>query len=154
MLVVAIIGVMAGVLLPRLSFYFEPPAAVLQRAIEEAQDIALSGSPVRFYIKDADINGRGIIETEALLKREVPADSISAFLGTSINKPEVLEWTQIDMKNIPVNEGWRFAPQVIYFFIDGSCTPARISWAAHGISDKDADEYILTVTGYCAMIEK
>ncbi|MBR0070086.1 MAG: hypothetical protein IJP97_06290, partial [Synergistaceae bacterium] len=96
----------------------------------------------------------GEIITEALMKREVPEDSLSAFLGTNINKPVVLEWQNIEMRNLPEGYGWQFDPEVIYFYSDGSCTPARISWAGKNVSERDADEYILTVTGYCAKLEK
>ena len=145
---------LASVMLPRISFYFEPPSAVLQRAIEEASDLALSGVPVRFSIKPEGQSKRGEIITEALMKREVPEDSLSAFLGTNINKPVVLEWQNIEMRNLPEGYGWQFDPEVIYFYSDGSCTPARISWAGKNVSERDADEYILTVTGYCAKLEK
>ena len=145
---------LASVMLPRISFYFEPPSAVLQRAIEEASDLALSGVPVRFSIKPEGRSKRGEIIIEALMKREVPEDSLSAFLGTNINKPVVLEWQNIEMRNLPEGYGWQFDPEVIYFYSDGSCTPARISWAGKNVSERDADEYILTVTGYCAKLEK
>lgn len=145
---------LASVMLPRLSFHFEPPSAVLQRAIEEASNLALSGTPVRLSINAERNSNRGEIFPEALKKREVPEDSLSAFLGTDVNKPVVLEWQDIEMKNLPDGNGWRFEPEVIYFYSDGSCTPARISWAAGNISERDADEYILTVTGYCTKLEK
>ena len=154
LLVLTITGMLASVMLPRISFYFEPPSAVLQRAIEEASDLALSGTPVRFSVKSARNSKRGEIVSEALKQREVPEDSLSAFLGTNINKPVILEWQNVKMKNLPEGEGWRFDPEVIYFYSDGSCTPARISWAGRNVSDRDADEYILTVTGYCAKLEK
>ena len=154
LLVLTITGMLASVMLPRISFYFEPPSAILQRAIEEASNLALSGKPVRLSIKHERQSKRGEIISEALMKREVPDDSLSAFLGTSTRKPVVLEWQNVKMKNIPEGNGWRFNPEVIYFYSDGSCTPARISWAGRDISDKDADEYILTVTGYCAKLEK
>ena len=50
LVVVAIIGILASVSLPRISFYFEPPSAVLQRAVEEASDKALSGIPIRLTV--------------------------------------------------------------------------------------------------------
>lgn len=154
LIVLVITGMLASVMLPRISFYFEPPSAVLQRAIEEASDLALSGTPVRLSIKPEGQSKRGEIHPEALKQREVPADSLSAFLGTNINRPVILEWQNIEMKNLPEGYGWRFNPEVIYFYSDGSCTPARISWAGRNVSEREADEYILTVTGYCAKLEK
>ncbi len=154
LLVITIIGMLASVMLPRMSFYFDPPSAILQRAVEEASDLALSGVPVRFSVRREGQSTRGEIVSEALKKREVPEDSLSAFLGTNIKKPVILEWQKIEMKNLPDGNGWKFSPEVIYFYSDGSCTPARISWAGRNISEREADEYILTVTGYCVKFEK
>ena len=154
LIVLMITGMLASVMLPRISFYFEPASAVLQRAIEEASDLALSGVPVRLSIKPEGQTKRGEIIPEALKQREVPADSLSAFLGTNINRPVILEWQSIEMRNLPEGNGWSFYPEVIYFYSDGSCTPARISWAGRNVSEREADEYILTVTGYCAKLEK
>ena len=155
MIVLVIIGTLAGVMLPRMSFYFESDSAILQKAVEQASNLALSGTPVRFFIERTNTgSGRGIIIAEALMKKEEPENSLSAFLGTNVNKPVVLEWQEIDMKNLPDGDGWRFEPEVIYFYNDGSCSPARIYYASRNVSDSEADEYVLTVTGYCVKLEK
>ena len=154
MIVLVIIGTLAGVMLPRMSFYFEPASAVLQRMFEQAGNMALSGTPVRFSIQHGISSARGTIIAEALQKKEEPADSLSAFLGTAANKPMVLEWQELEMKDIPDGEGWKFSPEVIYFYSDGSCSPARITFAPRGVSESEADEYVLTVTGYCVKLEK
>ena len=155
LLVLSIVGVLASVMLPRISFYFEPSSAVLQRALEEASNMALSGTPVRLSVKSESLSTkRGVIVVEALKQKEEPDDSLSAFLGTSSLKPVALEWQNIEMKNIPEDDGWKFDPEVIYFYSDGSCTPAKISQAAKNISERNADQYILTVTGYCMKVEQ
>lgn len=154
LIVVMIMGMMASVAVPRMSAQFEPPSAVLQRLFEEAGERALSGTSVRLSVNDDNPRRRGEIVAEALLKKEEPADSLSAFLGTAGNKPVVLEWQKIKMKNIPEGDGWRFNPRIIYFYKDGSCSPARISNAPPNTSEYDADEYVLTVTGYCMKLEK
>lgn len=154
MIVVSIVGILASVMLPRLSFYFEPQSAILQRVIEEATDKALSGVPVRLQVKQEGTTRRGSIESEALQKKELPADSLSVFLGTADSQPVVLEWQPLKLKNTPEGRGWRFSPEVIYFYTDGSCTPAKISWKEDNIPESQSDEYILTVTGYCAKLEK
>ena len=154
LIVISIMGLMAGVALPRLSFYFEPPSATLQRAIEEASDRALSGTPVRLSIKSDSVSRRGYILAEALIKREVEVNSLASFLGTSEKRPVVLEWQKLNMKNLPDNSGWRFEPEVIYFYSDGSCSPAKISWSAPNAPASAVDEYILTVTGYCVMLNE
>ncbi|MBQ3446431.1 MAG: type II secretion system protein, partial [Synergistaceae bacterium] len=155
LLVLSIVGVLASVMLPRISFYFEPSSAILQRAIEEAGDLALSGTPVRLSVKPESVSTkRGVIVAEALRQKEEPDDSLSAFLGTDKMKPVVLEWQNVKMRNLPEDGGWRFEPEVIYFYADGSCSPARISQAGENVSEREADEYVLTVTGYCMKIEK
>ena len=145
---------MAGVSIPKFSYYFEPPAAVLQRAIEEASDKALSGTPVRLSIKTEGASKRGYIFAEALTKREVEENSLSSFLGSNKNRPVILEWQPLKMKNMPDSSGWRFEPEIINFFSDGSCTPAKISWENAEDIARNVDEYILTVTGYCMLHEK
>ena len=154
LIVVIIIGMMASVAVPRISMQFEPYSAVLQRAFEEAGNLALSGTPVRLFVKRDTARERGTITAEALRKKEEPQDSLSVFLGTAANKPVVLEWQKLKLKNAPEGDGWKFQPGIIYFDTDGSCSPARISYAAQGVSDFDADEFVLTVTGYCVKIEK
>ena len=155
LLVLSIVGVLASVMLPRISFYFEPSSAILQRALEEASDMALSGTPVRLSVKSEHLSTkRGFIVVEALKQKEEPDDSLSAFLGTSKLRPIVLEWQTIEMKNVPEDDGWKFDPEVIYFYSDGSCTPAKISQAGKDISEREADQYILTVTGYCMKVER
>ena len=154
MIVVMIIGMMASVAVPRISMQFEPYSAVLQRAFEEAGNMALSGTPVRLSVKKETARERGTITAEALRQKEEPQDSLSVFLGTAANKPVVLEWQKLKLKNAPEGDGWKFKPEIIYFYTDGSCSPARISYAPRGVSDFDADEYVLTVTGYCVMLAK
>ena len=154
LIVICITGMLASVMLPRISFYFEPTSAILQRAIEEASDKSLSGIPIRLSIKSENISKRGYIIAEALVKREVEEDSLSAFLGTSKNRPLILEWQNTKLKYLPEDEGWKFEPDIIYFYTDGSCSPAKISWAARNSRPSEVDEYILTVTGYCTKIEK
>ena len=154
LIVVFIAGVLATVLTPRISFYFEPPAAILQRTIEEASDKSLSGTPVRLSIKSEGASKRGYIVAEGLMQKEVEDDSLSAFLGTNVNRPVVLEWQTLKMKNLPENFGWKFEPEIIYFYTDGSCSPAKISWLAEDSYESQADNYILTVTGYCTPLEK
>ena len=154
MIVLLITGSLAGMIIPRISFYFEPPSAILQRAFEEASDLALSGTSVKFSIKKLQGSERGSIEVEALMKKEIPEDSISSFLGSANNNDkQVLEWQKVNLRNAPIGEGWKFSPEIIYFYTDGSCTPARISYAERNTSEYNADQYVLTVTGYCTQIQ-
>lgn len=163
MIVFAIIGMIAAVSLPRISFYFEPPSALLQRSIEEARNLALGGVSIRFLLKparDRDSH-RGEIVTEALVQQEVEQDSLSAFLGTANNNATVLVWKPVKLTYPPAGDGWRLEPDIIYFYTDGSCTPAKISWLDPNVSglnlnnlnnldrDKNTRTFLLTVTGYC-----
>ena len=152
MIVLAIVGMMAATLLPRMSFYFEPPLTVFQRGVEEAQGLALSGASVRFVLTPVRAR-RGQIVVEALLRQEPDKNSLRSFLGTAGPDEGVLAWTPVRLSHPPVGEGWRMEPETVYFFTDGSCTPARLSWAEPGTSERDASEFLLTVTGYCAAVE-
>ena len=155
LVVLSIVGVLASVMLPRISFYFEPSSALLQRAIEEASDMALSGTPVRLSVKSKSVSTkRGVIVAEALKQKDETEEGLSSFLGTDKMKPAVLEWQNVKMRNLPDDDGWKFEPEIIYFYADGSCSPARITQAGKNISEREADEYILTVTGYCVKVEK
>ncbi|MCR5346833.1 MAG: prepilin-type N-terminal cleavage/methylation domain-containing protein [Fretibacterium sp.] len=148
MLVLAIVGVMAVVLLPRIGFYFEPPLVLLQRSVEEAQELALSGVSVRFVLKP--VHGkRGTVEAEVLLKEEPEKGSLSEFLGTAAPKEDKLVWKPAKFSHPLDGEGWRMDPETVNFFTDGSCTPARISWADPGYSSRGSVSFLLTVTGYC-----
>ena len=153
MLVLAIVGVMAAVLLPRMTFYFEPPLALLQRSVEEAQGLALSGASVRFVWRPVR-DRRGPIAVEALLKQEPEKGSLREFLGTAGPEEAALVWKPVRLSHPPAGENWRMDPETVYFFTDGSCTPARLSWAEPGASERSASSFLLTVTGYCAEDER
>ena len=150
MIVVVIIGMTAAAVLPRVSFFREPPLTLLQRSIDDALNRALSGVSVRFVMKTEESSQRGKIISEALVKKEPDINSLSAFLGTENPDAEVLEWQPMELSYPLEGEGWRMEPDIVYFFTDGSCTPARISWVAPRENERDAEEFFLTVTGYCA----
>lgn len=151
-IVVAIIGIMATMLAPRMSFFYASPLSLLQRSVEEATNLSLTGVPLRFVFK-ADKDGRrGEIVPEALIKKPLASDDLRVFLGTAKPEDGVLEWTPVALKYPPGGSGWMMEPDIVYFYTDGSCTPASISWAERGISDSKADKFLLTVTGYCAAV--
>ena len=149
MIVFAIVGLIAAVALPRISFYFEPPSSLLQRSIEEARDLALNGVSIRFTLKPTRDSHRGQILAEALLQQEVEKDSLSAFLGTADPNASVLVWKPVQLKYPMAGDGWSIEPNIIYFYTDGSCTPAKISWLDAGAVGSRAQNFLLTVTGYC-----
>lgn len=154
MIVLVIIGTTAGVMLPRMTFVFEADTAKLQRMAEEAMDRSLTGTPVRLTVELRGASRRGRIIAEGYVQQEAPEDSLSAFLGTNVTREPVYEWEAIRLKNIPEGEGWKFEPEVITFYRDGSCTPAQISYVEPGEPESSAEEYVLTVTGYCMQLNE
>ena len=117
--------------------------------------MALSGTPVRLSVKSKSVSTkRGVIVAEALKQKDETEEGLSSFLGTDKMKPAVLEWQNVKMRNLPDDDGWKFEPEIIYFYSDGSCSPARISQAGKNISEREAEQYVLTVTGYCMKIER
>ena len=152
MIVVVIIGTIAATALPRFSFYSEPTLTLLQRSVDEACDMALSGVSVRFVLKLERGAKRGRIVAEALVKKEVDTHSLSGFLGTAKPDAEVLEWVPVKISNPLEGDGWRLEPETLYFFTDGSCTPAKVFWARDSKEERDAEKFLLTVTGYCASV--
>ena len=123
--IVAILGMLAVLVIPRIS-WMEPPKQVLQRAFIEAVDMARNGVSIRFRV---DVENNGSIVTEILTKDK---------------EKMVSTWKAIDMRWKPEGKGWTFNPELIYFFQDGTCTPARITCGTIPY----VDNYLLTVTGY------
>ena len=130
---IAIIGALAALIIPRMSTWMEPPERTLQRAFIEAIDIAKNGISIRFRIDKEE--RRGTIIPEALVKEE----EVIGFSRRTINT-----WKAMEMRWKPTGNAWAFDPEIIYFYQDGVCTPAKITW---GVSPY-VDNYLLTVTGY------
>ena len=154
MVVIVIIGMMAAAVLPRVSFFSEPPLTLLQRCVDEACDKALTGVSIRFVLQTEKDSKRGKIVAEALVKKEEESSALSKFLDNEDKKPEheTLEWMPVELAYPIEDTGWSMEPDIVYFFTDGSCTPAAVSWAAPGSSERDAENFILTVTGYCVSV--
>ncbi len=138
MIVVAIIALMATLVLPKGFFSFEPPLRALQRTVLEVTDIALDGISVRLRMDPLDRADRGRIVVEALSKVEDRIDPAK----------QTLEWVPIGLRHPLTGEGWRLEPEIIYFYADGTCTPARILRADKDVRITDGDSALLTVTGY------
>ncbi len=138
MIVVAIIALMATLVLPKGFFSFEPPLRALQRTVLEVSDIALDGISVRLRMDPLDRADRGRIVVEALSKVEDRIDPAK----------QTLEWVPVRLRHPPAGEGWRLEPEIIYFYADGTCTPARILRADKDVRITEGDSALLTVTGY------
>ncbi|WP_208873665.1 prepilin-type N-terminal cleavage/methylation domain-containing protein, partial [Fretibacterium fastidiosum] len=106
MIVLTIVGLMAAVLAPRISFYYEPPAALLQRSVEEAGDLALSGVSIRFVLRPEERSRRGRIDVEALVRRAPDSRDLGVFLGTARAREGVLAWSPVKLAYPPAGAGW------------------------------------------------
>ena len=124
----ALLGLLAVLVIPRV-LWEEPPKRILQRAFIEAVDIAKDGASVRFRI-DKEEN-KGAIITEILVKDD------------EAGKAENV-WKALKMRWEPAGNAWIFDPEMIYFYQDGVCTPAKIVWGTPPYQEN----YLLTVTGY------
>ena len=138
LLVVVIIGMMAVMVLPRNLLSFVTPLRAMQRAITEITDLALSGKSVRLRMEPLERLDRGRLVAEALTRVE---DRFNPARHT-------LEWVSVDIANLPESEDWRLEPEIIYFFSDGTCTPARIMRADQNARITEGDFALLTVTGF------
>ncbi len=61
MIVLAIVGLLAGMVVPRIFRYREPPAVRLQRTVEEASNLALSGVSIRLKLEPVESGGHGSV---------------------------------------------------------------------------------------------
>lgn len=138
MIVVAFIALMATMVLPRRYTMLESPMNSLRRAMAEVSDLALSGKTVRLRLDHPDRVDRGQILAEILTK--VP-DRFESEKFT-------LEWKPLQMRYPIPGEDWATEPEIIYFYADGTSTPARIWRAEKGSSTEKNDAVLLTVTGF------
>ena len=138
MLVVAIIGLMAAMVLPKNFLSFVAPLRGMQRAVIEITEMALNGYSIRLRMESADRSDRGRIIAEALTKVEDPFDPTR----------HTLEWLPVDIPNLPEGEDWRLEPEIVYFYSDGTCTPARFMRAGKDARITEGDFAMLTVTGF------
>jgi hypothetical protein len=109
----------------------------LQRAVLEISDLALDGYSIRLRL-DAVREGKGRIVAEALVR-----------VDNALNPAQsAVEWKPIAMRYPLEGESWRLEPEIVYFYSDGTCTPARIMRADEGTRIENGDSVILTVTGF------
>ena len=138
MVVVAIIGLMAVMVTPKNFLYFMTPLRAMQRAVIEITEMSLNGYSVRLRMETADRSDRGRVVAEALTKVEDRFDPTKY----------TLEWLPVDVPNLPEGEGWKLEPEIVYFYSDGTCTPASFMRADKGVRITEGDFAILTVTGF------
>jgi hypothetical protein len=138
MLVVGIMGMMAVMVLPKGFFSLEPPLRELQRSVTEVTDLALDGYSVRLRMEPAERSDRGYILVEALTKVEDRFDP----------SKYGLEWKPVQIRHPLKGAEWRLEPEIVYFYSDGTCTPARILRADPGVRITEGESALLTVTGF------
>ena len=138
MAVAGIISMMALMMLPKGFFSLEPPLRELQRSITEIADLALDGYSVRLRVEPAERSDRGHIVVEALTKVE------NRFGSTQ----HTLEWKPVQIRNPLNGANWRLEPEIVYFYSDGTCTPARILRAEQNVRITEGESALLTVTGF------
>ncbi|MDR1875478.1 MAG: prepilin-type N-terminal cleavage/methylation domain-containing protein [Synergistaceae bacterium] len=133
-----VISLMAVMAMPRGFFSFESPMRALQRTVMELSDVALDGVSVRMRLDLVDRAETGSIVVEALSKVPDRYDSTRY----------TLEWTPLTIRYPLEGDRWLLDPPIIYFFRDGTCTPARILRADRDSRISEGESALLTVTGY------
>jgi hypothetical protein len=136
-IVMAVIALSAALVFPRRFFSIETTFHVLQRAVLEISDLALDGYSIRLRLETVREN-RGRIVAEALVRVD------DAFGPTK----HTIEWKPLQMRYPLEGEDWRLEPEIVYFYSDGTCTPARILRADEGVRIEDGGAALLTVTGF------
>jgi prepilin-type N-terminal cleavage/methylation domain-containing protein len=136
-IVVAVIAFSIALVFPKGFFSVETTFHALQRAVLEFSDLALDGYSIRLRL-DTVRENRGRIVAEALVRVDDPLDPAK----------HTIEWKPIQMRYPLEGEDWRLEPEIVYFYSDGACTPARITRADGGARIEDGERALLTVTGF------
>jgi len=125
--------------LPKNLLSFTTPLRAMQRTVTEITELALNGRSVRLRMEVSGLMAdRGRIEVEALTKVEDRFDPAK----------HTLEWKPIKITHMPEGEDWRLEPEIVYFYSDGTCTPARVMRAGKDVRITEGDFALLTVTGF------
>ena len=117
--VVAIIGILASMVVPKLVLSTPAPEFLLGRAIQEIQDRTADEGTMRLRVVD----------------RRIVCERISR---------EAAGWKETPLRWLPADSGWRADPPQCYFFSDGSCTP----WVLYLSREEHERKFILSVTGF------
>jgi hypothetical protein len=137
MIVVAIMAMTAVMVLPKGMFSFETTFHSVQRAVMELSELALDGFNLRVRM-DAGRFDRGRVIIEALTKTQDPL----------YPDRHTLSWQPVETRERLDGEDWRLEPEIIYFYSDGTCTPARIIRADRDTNIEQGETALLTVTGF------
>ena len=136
LIVTAIIGIMAVMVMPRYFFPLVTPLRSMQRAVTEITDMALGGHTVRLRMEPLERSDRGRLIAEVLTRTDGHFDQFA------------LSWEPADITHLPESEDWRLEPEIIYFHSDGTNTPARIMRADGNTRITEGDFAMLTITGF------
>ncbi|GHV46508.1 hypothetical protein FACS1894204_08250 [Synergistales bacterium] len=141
MVVMAIMAMTAVLVLPKGIFSFETTFHSVQRVFAELSEMALNGFNVRVRMDTTDsglLDDRGRVVVEALTKTQDPF----------FPNKHTLSWQPVETRDRLDGEDWRLEPEIIYFYSDGTCTPARIVRADRDTRIEDGETTLLTVTGF------
>lgn len=136
--VMFILAIAAVMVMPKRFYSFESPIRELQRTAMELSDLALDGIGTRLRLETVDRADVGRVVIEAYIKVENPNDP----------QKYTLEWRPVDIQHPLTGDRWKLEPEIVYFYPDGTCTPARILYIDPGTRVADADSILLTVTGF------
>lgn len=126
--VMALIGIFAVILFPRIGAWRGDESLLLQRSVYEAMDIASKGNPIRLTV-----NVRGKLTGEVL-----SADNDG--------KPV---WKIIKLRWLPQRGIWKSESGNFHIFPDGTCTPWNLS-----VTEKtNRVNYMVSVVGRVYKIE-
>ena len=133
-----ILALAAVMVVPKRFYSFESPMRELQRTVMELSDLALDGIGTRMRLETVDRTDTGRVVIEAHVKVEDQVDP----------KKYSLEWKPVKVQHPLTGDRWKLEPEIIYFYPDGTCTPARILYADRSTRITDGTSAILTVTGF------
>ncbi|GHS90455.1 hypothetical protein AGMMS49957_16500 [Synergistales bacterium] len=141
MIVVAIMAMTAAMVLPKGMFSFETTFHSVQRVFAELSEMALSGFNVRVRM---DTQGSGLLDNRG----RIVVEELTKIQDPFFPNKHSLSWQPVETRERLDGEDWRLEPEIIYFYSDGTCTPARIMRADKDTRIEDGETALLTVTGF------
>lgn len=133
MVVVVIIGVLAALALPRLTFGRRDPFLDLQRTVTAVSERAVdTGRELRLLVQKGKLTVQ--VRREGELRRE--------------NAEPGLRWKKVELEVVPPYEGWAPAAEETqcYCYPEGGCTPWKVTWRSGPASDARA--FLIAATGF------
>lgn len=130
LVVMFILGLLASFLTNNLT-WTESPQRILQKSFQELVIRTEQGQVLRVKADLEAGEKKGKLITEHYVQGK-----------------EELVWEEFMLQDAPVGDQWAMTPPIVYFFADGTATPAVILHYHADDSNAEPDKYYLTVTGY------